>query len=231
MSQSGKLIVLNLVGELAHQGFQVTAEITTGRDFRHGEIKGELPPCPELAEALGQWQRLYRNLGSAFRIRPKGIEYIGTFNHRQDCFDWAAKVQATFLNWLTAASFRPVDQRLRETWQEGESIQIMVRSKDAQVHHLPWHVWDLVDHLYKTEASFGPLEFRWQAPSAQDDHPGKVKILAILGHSEGIDTAADRQILQQLPHAEVTFLAEPRREQISDRLWEQSWDIFVFCWS
>lgn len=57
----------------------------------------------------------------------------------------------------------------------------------------------------------------------------QVRILAILGHCQGINVASDRQILENLPHAQVEFLVEPSREEMSDRLWEQPWDILFFA--
>jgi len=57
----------------------------------------------------------------------------------------------------------------------------------------------------------------------------KVRILAILGHSDGIDTERDRALLKQLPNADIAFLVEESRKEISDRLWEQAWDIIFFA--
>lgn len=56
-----------------------------------------------------------------------------------------------------------------------------------------------------------------------------IRILAILGNSTGLDVQADQALLQQLSGAEVTVLAEPSRQQMSDHLWEQSWDILFFA--
>jgi CHASE2 domain-containing sensor protein len=231
MSSSGTLIVLNLTGELAFQGFQVTAEINDGQLFRHTEVKGVLPACPDLAEALSQWQHIYRNLGPDFRIRPKAISYMGQFGCREDCHVLAVRLKEIFQDWLMAASFRPVDQYLREIWRDGVRIQVMVRSQDAKIHHLPWHLWDLIDRYAQTEVIFGPTEFRKPTIYAADKniHPGKVKILVILGHSEGIDTAADLKVLKQLPDAEVVFLSEPDRQNINGQLWDQPWDILFFA--
>ena len=53
--------------------------------------------------------------------------------------------------------------------------------------------------------------------------------MAILGHSEGIDIEADRQLLENLPNAETVFLVEPQHQQINDQLWEQPWDIIFFA--
>jgi len=56
-----------------------------------------------------------------------------------------------------------------------------------------------------------------------------VRILAILGSNVGIDVEADRAELKKLPNAKVKFLAQPTRQQLSDRLFEQHWDILFFA--
>lgn len=57
----------------------------------------------------------------------------------------------------------------------------------------------------------------------------KVRILAILGHSQGIDINADRQLLENLPNTKTVFLVEPNHEEINDQLWDESWDIIFFA--
>jgi hypothetical protein len=57
----------------------------------------------------------------------------------------------------------------------------------------------------------------------------KVTILAIVGNSQEIDTEADRALLQQLPDADVSFLVEPQRKELTDSLWGKSWDILFFA--
>ncbi|NEQ52609.1 MAG: CHASE2 domain-containing protein, partial [Leptolyngbya sp. SIO3F4] len=49
------------------------------------------------------------------------------------------------------------------------------------------------------------------------------------GDSSGIDVAADRQLLEAIPGAEVTFLVEPQRQEITEQLWEQHWDLLFFA--
>ncbi|MEM9216058.1 MAG: CHASE2 domain-containing protein [Cyanobacteria bacterium P01_F01_bin.150] len=56
-----------------------------------------------------------------------------------------------------------------------------------------------------------------------------IKILAILGDAAGIDVERDRNQLQSLPNAEITFLVEPDRQALTDQLWEQRWDILFFA--
>ncbi|MHC5729113.1 MAG: CHAT domain-containing protein, partial [Nostoc sp.] len=56
-----------------------------------------------------------------------------------------------------------------------------------------------------------------------------VNILAIVGNSQGIDTQADQALLQQCNNAEVSFLVEPQRQQLTDHLWGKNWDILFFA--
>jgi len=51
-----------------------------------------------------------------------------------------------------------------------------------------------------------------------------------LGDSKNINVEKDLAILQkQLPDAYILPLFQPRREQLSDQLWEQNWDILFFA--
>jgi CHASE2 domain-containing sensor protein len=67
------------------------------------------------------------------------------------------------------------------------------------------------------------------ATPASDPASPRVRILAILGHSDNIDVERDRALLQALPNADVTFLVEPDRGQLTDQLWEQPWDLLFFA--
>jgi hypothetical protein len=55
----------------------------------------------------------------------------------------------------------------------------------------------------------------------------KVRILGILGSSEGIDLNEDKREISQLPGANPLFLKEPERSRF-EQLWEKSWDILFY---
>nr|WP_250566143.1 CHASE2 domain-containing protein [Adonisia turfae] len=58
----------------------------------------------------------------------------------------------------------------------------------------------------------------------------RVRILAILGHGQGLELQTDQVLLNQLPQADVQFLVEPDRQQLNDVLWDpQGWDILFFA--
>ena len=48
-------------------------------------------------------------------------------------------------------------------------------------------------------------------------------------NSQGIDVEYDRQILAELPQAEIHWSIEPSSEQLQAQLWEQKWDVLFFA--
>ena len=97
----------------------------------------------------------------------------------------------------------------------------------SQLQRLPWHRCWLFERYRKAEIALSNPNYE-PKPKGQSSS-SKVRILAILGDSTGIDTEKDRNSLQKLPNAEVTFLEEPQSQQLNDHLWEQSWDILFFA--
>jgi CHASE2 domain-containing sensor protein len=227
--KSGKLAVLKLDGDLHQQGFRVTVEIGLEGDRPRTEIAGSLPPAPELAAHLERWQKKYRSLGMPTRIKPKEIIYEGSIDRFESCRQVTKQLRDRLNLWLESESFRPVDKRLREELSRHEPIRILIRSQDRQIHKLPWSLWDFIERYPQAEVALGAIAFDRIETQPKATQIDKVRILAILGHSRGIDVEADRQILKALPDAEVTFLVEPQQPQLHDRLWEQAWDILFFA--
>jgi branched-chain amino acid transport system substrate-binding protein len=111
-------------------------------------------------------------------------------------------------------------------WTVGrnESARLIFQTQDELLRKLPWHLWDLFERRPNAEFSIS-AKYALQTP----DLKRPVKILAILGGNEGIDTTEDLDILKKLPKAKVTVLEQPRREKLNDQLWEQPWDILFFA--
>ena len=235
----GKLVVLKLDGDLTQNGFKVTLEIgeeavTDGsRVLLRPSVEevGTLPANTDLAAALQEhWLDKYRNIGAPTRIKPQAIEYGSTLEERlHACRESAHMLQARLSDWLDCNTFRPIDKRLREELQRDEPARFLIRTDDLQVQKLPWHLWELIDCYAKAEPAFSGTKLaRSRHPSLLPHNP-KVKILAILGHSQGINVEADRDLLNHLPHAEVTLLAEPNHQELNDQLRTQAWDIIFFA--
>lgn len=232
MPTDGKLVVLKFIGDF-QQGFQVMLEIGNEGDRPSIDLLGALPPNPELALHLFQWQQLYRSLSVSSlsvnsRIQPQEIIYGGSVNRLEDCRQSATELQHRMACWLESSSFRRLDQRLRESLSLHEPIRVLIRTQDPQLRRLPWHLWDFIERYSKTEVALSaPVSERVEVSLAVPDR--KVKILAVLGNSQNINVQADGQFLQALPNAAVSFLVEPPRQQLNQQLWEQAWDILFFA--
>lgn len=234
-----KLVVLRLDGELFQQGFRVTLTIKSdGRSsntnrhtsYLETEIIGYLPPQPELSNHLQtHWLQKYRSIGSPSRIKPLEIIYEGSVNERfRECQESATELQSLFLAWLNSEAFRDIDKGLREELNRSEIIRLLIRTENEQLQKLPWHLWDFFERYPKAELALSTTKIFKQEPLILKPS-AKVKILAILGHSQGINIDADRQLLENLANTETVFLVEPSREAINDQLWEKPWDIIFFA--
>ncbi|PSP01845.1 MAG: hypothetical protein BRC51_12680, partial [Cyanobacteria bacterium SW_12_48_29] len=227
----GKLVVLKLGEGDFEQGFPVTLQI--GQEGRNPstEIKGRLPPAPDLPKRYEEWQAVYLYQEGRSRRRleaSKGFVSNVSFQEAKEKCDRAASNLRHNLNeWLKAESFRPLRERWFKRLQANEELRVILQTQDRQLQRLPWHLCDLFEDYDRAEIALSNLNYEEIEPSFSSG--SKVRILAILGDSRGIDTEQDRNSLQQLPNAEVTFLEEPQRQQLSDHLWEQSWDILFFA--
>lgn len=232
-----KLVVLKLDGDLEQQGFRVALEIgwegdRTSADWSVRpaiERMASLPPDPSLVLSLEQWQQAYRSLGIPSRIIPQEIIYGGSVNWQESCQQTARALRDRFNRWLDAEEFRWVDRCLRESLNLHEPVRMVVRTQDWNVRRLPWHLWNLLEHYTQIEISLSSLTVQRFSSSRTATPDGKVKILAILGNCAGINVETDRNRLQQLPNAAVTFLVEPPRQQLNQQLWQQPWDILFFA--
>ncbi|MBD2058093.1 CHASE2 domain-containing protein [Oculatella sp. FACHB-28] len=227
-----KLVVLKLDGDLEQQGFRITLEI--GQEGQYPDIatSGALPPNPELAAQLAQWQTHYHRLSAPSRaLKPRQIRYDGSLHPIEACLQSAKTLEKQLRLWLQSNSFREIDNQLRQALVQEEPIRILLRTDDQQLHQLPWHVWDVVEQYPKAEVALGAPKFRrplTQLTRSASATSG-VRILAILGDRSNINVEADQQMLTELPGANLTFLVEPSRRVLHDHLCEQPWDILFFA--
>jgi hypothetical protein len=62
------------------------------------------------------------------------------------------------------------------------------------LRHLPWHRWSFFADYPKAEMALSQPEYQYQALSAPQTSQ-KVRILAVLGNSSGIDLATEMRLL------------------------------------
>lgn len=232
-----KLVTLRFGEGSFEQGFPATLQVGEETDATSGlavqlsaEVVGKLPPAPDVPDLYYQWQTAYRQLGGATRLNAPDdqVKNVSRSASREACQRAAKRLRDRLNEWLRAESFR----RVRETWfaalSPTDPVRLMVQTEDRLLQRLPWHLLELFEQHSNLEIALSAPTYQrvLQPPKPK----GKVRILAILGNSAGIDVQGDRTLLTHLsPQADVTFLVEPDRKELSDRLWDQPWDILFFA--
>ena len=243
-----KLVVINLGEGSLNKGFpKVTAQLWETNNSRPIQFSGGLPPAPEIYELYKRFQSIYhalyqslRNRGLPelktklkpelevdldFEIEPEGLTNVSESDFADVC---------NFLNkqintWLNSTLFRPIDQKLRSRLSIDEDLQITIETSDNIIRRIPWHLWDFLEDYQKAEVSLSTPKYE-QVQRFTQKSVNKVRILAILGHSEGIDVQQDRILLEELPDVSMVFLVEPSRRELDQWLWDkQGWDILFFA--
>lgn len=223
-----KLVVLKFSGSLA-AGFLVNAEIGQEGKAVESGCTASLPPARELHCYLTTWQQHYHLLGNNHRIKPQQIIYDGSINPYQRLMKSANKLQQALGQWLDSHDFSPIDKRLREALNPTEAARILICSDHPEIYQLPWCCWDLVESYPKLEIAVSNPNFaRVPLTTTRQQHQ-RVKILAILGDSQGINLEEDRIFLDTLDTGSVKFLVEPTIQELYEHLWQEPWDIVFFA--
>ncbi len=225
-----KLVVLTLDGDL-EAGVRATLEIGCEGEPPSAEISGQLPPNPDILTAIDEWRSQYRTIKQFSRIKAKKISYDDSIiKGRLATHNLASELRSLLNDWLLSESFRPIREKFLKHLMPSDEVRVLIRTASVQLEKLPWHLWDLVDREYpNAEITLSLPESEQVAVSQSSIVGDKIKILAILGDSEGIDVRQDRRLLKKLPLAATTFLVKPKRQDINDKLWNQHWDILFFA--
>ncbi|MEM9541396.1 MAG: CHASE2 domain-containing protein [Cyanobacteria bacterium P01_E01_bin.42] len=222
-------MVFRLDGNLEEQGFRVTLEVGEVGQHPQLELVGSLPADRELSELLKEhWLENYRPLGAPYSriLKPQKIVYGSKI---LDCKKSGEQVRDRFNNWLRSETFAEIYEQLLSNLNREDEIHFLIRTEDRNLQKLPWHLWRLFAQYNSTEPIFSPLSLSRSPEQVSSKNSGKVKVLVILGHRDGIDIDVDRNAIESLPNIEPIFLVEPQRYQINEQLWETSWDIIFFA--
>ncbi len=228
------LISLQFLGNLKEKGFQVLGTIKNKKGVIDTK-KGELPPDPQLADLLNQHWQNYRQVCAPYQrirgIRPLEVDY-GT--HIPQCEESAQKLGTRFNQWLYNDSFRPLEGLIREYLEREGKNRCLIATEDDNLYKLPWHKWQLRDGIEDFFVSFTPVNY--SVSSLKNSQPSSSpKILAILGHNEGINLEQDQQELKNRFGKNLNLIVDSKtghntqHETINDNLWKQSWQIIFFA--
>ena len=227
-----KLVVLKLNGDF-EEGFIVHLTINDEKSLEtivQGE--GKLPGNTKLQELYITWKKSYRDLDGQNRITIPPIQFtnISIEELKQICQSNADNLRDCFTDWLESSQFRSVKEKCLKKLNQADQVRVIIQTDSDTLQGLPWRDWDLLQD-YNSPAvglNLGASNSLVIKNKNFDAIP-QVRILAILGHSSGINTNQDYQQLQKLSGAKIQFLVEPECWQINGQLWSQPWDILFFA--
>jgi CHASE2 domain-containing sensor protein len=199
------------------------------------QVSGSLPPAPHLGTHYQHWRTLYaaiyhpqsnwRGKMRTFEFLPEPLAHIS----HEEFIALCTTLETDFNQWLTTATFAPVERRMRTHLSAADEIQVMLTAHTRAVLQFPWRLWHLFEDYPQSELSLSLPNYSRSLSRSQTPPSETVRILAVLGNDEGIDVETDRKILAHLPAAQVTLLAQPSLQALQHHLWEESWDILFFA--
>ncbi|NEO90470.1 MAG: ABC transporter substrate-binding protein [Moorea sp. SIO3G5] len=227
-----KVVVLRLIGDL-ERDIWVTFEWRPEGQLAEGRISTQLAPNPDIAQLYTNWQRRYHNLEYIYRnprLKPRKIYRCS----KQECDQFADELNRSLNQWLNSNhGFRRIRDKLaaqlRSNTDTKTHTRVMIQTDNPQLQRLPWHLWDFWNDHDSVEITLSPLEYETITANPPND---QVRVLAILGNSEGIDIDKDKQHLQQLIGKDslLEFLVKPTREQLEASLRDAlGWHILFFA--
>ncbi|NET86392.1 MAG: CHAT domain-containing protein, partial [Moorea sp. SIO1F2] len=226
----GKLVVINLGEGNLENGCSVTVKIGDNHAIPSTEILGKLPPAPELAKLHKLWHLRYRDslqyFVRAIKIqRQLNTSIIGIDEFRQ----LSNNFKKSLNSWLNDQGFTVIKETFLKKLSPSEEIRVLIQVEDIQLRRIPWHLWDIFDYYQKAEFALWDLTHDRVERTVSSIIKDRVRIVAVLGSSYGINLGKDRELLEHLPNTEITFLIEPSRLELNRKLWDdKGWDILFF---
>ncbi|WP_017313933.1 CHAT domain-containing protein [Mastigocladopsis repens] len=199
-----------------------------------------LPSAPELLTLYKRWRLLYMNLCGRMRLRSSPIEdddifeiddeAITNVSDYHDFKDLCRKLRQSINQWLDTQNFINIERQLRAQLDLTKEIRVIIVTDDEVLMRLPWHLWDFLEDYPFAEIALYHSEYYKisQISGEARSQRKKVRILAIIGNSQGMDLEAEA--LKKLQDSEVVFLVNPSRNELSTYLRNSiGWDIFFFA--
>ncbi len=221
-----------------YQGFpRVTAQLWKEGNLLPEQFLGSLPPAPHLVELCRNWQSNYQSLcdrqqllsitedDDELEIDADSVTNVSVSNFNNLCH----KLQLDINQWLSSDEYLNISRQLRSHLHQREEIRVMMETNDDLLRRLPWHRYDFYRDYPRAEMALCQSEYK-QAKLSQRRNSHKVRILAVLGNSKGIDLEAETRFLLSLPDAEVVLIVNPTRQELNTQLWDVlGWDILFFA--
>lgn len=241
----GEVGILTIRNGNPGQGFYVTLEIRRDNNYLLEDIEGRLPDNRELEDLCTDYSQTFRWLTTQRGITDDNWQYediqidlpTSEVDICSDLRDLSQQLQNSMTEWLQYSQDQGWNQILLKLANKlgniSDNFRLLIRSADSKLYKLPWHSWNLMQLNRNVEIAFSFLtNGGLESPQTNYRNNTKVRILAILGSSMGLDTEQDLNLLNQLNDndAEVTPLRQPSPRELITRLRKpEGWDIFYFA--
>jgi len=231
----GKLVILNLSEGNFDLGFTAILEI--GQEALRPEIvvRGHLPGASHIPQLVDQWQAAFSK-----KVSPPSNDTSGNRSRatprrqsKSSCKDSAEKLVFSLNEWLNSGNteWQKIRDGLQQNLLKNEEIRVIIQTQNNDLRQLPWQAWDLFTNDYR-KAEIALSEPEYYCPVKRSLTANKVRIIAVLGNSDGIDIQFDRQIFERLnpDEAECNFLEQPTKKHLIECLSDpQGWHILFFA--
>lgn len=229
----------------------VTVGLREANNPRSQQIVGSLAPAPNLIESYQNWRLIYQSLCDRAAFRGRNPRYDASLRNFEDddddeleineadvtnvsvvnFYDLCQQLQLEIDNWLLSPTIININRQLRAALNPIDEIRVIVETQDDIIQKLPWHCCNFFQDYPRAEVSFARTEYQSSYHLQLAKIPRtKVRILAILGNSQGINLEKEKTFLRSLPDAEVEFIIKPSRQEFNDKLWDaQGWDMLFFA--
>ncbi len=210
------------------RGFAVTLQISHEGLPTELEINSRLPAAPHIPQQYNLWQKAYLGLGLSARLESNKA-FISNYSRSENCDRAATELLTSINDWLDADSFRRLKERFLSRLNPLDEVRILIQTENIQIQCLPWHLVNWFESYSKAEIAIAKPYYEKEKQS-EINLKSQVRILAIIGNSQGINTSRDRDLLEKLPNSDVSLLTNTNRQEITEYLWDaQGWDILFFA--
>ncbi|MBW4603783.1 MAG: CHAT domain-containing protein [Calothrix sp. FI2-JRJ7] len=221
-----KVVVFDIGNGSFEEGFPVTLSINEEGKPTYFTKKGKLPPAPEIPELHRNFQQIYRHLPLVQRIITVDPAQPTNFSTPRECKNAADALEESLRIWCVRTDIIQLRQWVQEEVHIDEPARVIFQTDDEILKKLPLHQWELFQNRPKAWLALGADNAR---PSSPLRTP--VRILTILGNTEGLNVDIDTDLLNQLPGAKIEILRNTTRRKLCETLRneDEPWDILYFA--
>ncbi|MEM6402896.1 MAG: CHAT domain-containing protein, partial [Cyanobacteria bacterium P01_D01_bin.116] len=244
-----KVVLINFGSGNLHDGFpRVTVQLWVSGYSRPQQFIGSLPAAPILAILYQNWQTIYTSICSRLansqefgrqltlelvdedidddelEIKAEGINNISQFSFDEIC----ENLNQNLNSWLNSSGFSSIERQVRLQLDRESEIQVTLETSDNLIRRLPWHCWQFFEDYPQAELALSQPTYIRQIQKQQETE--KVRILAVLGSTQGIDLTQEQNFLENLSASETTFLTQPSQQELNlELLNPHGWEILFFA--